>query len=73
VLGFLDAVIEIALGAFIVYMIEDLRRHLPVSPLHMGLIPLFIFIKTAACVHSSHFINEFIPKRRTIKLRKTSG
>jgi hypothetical protein len=72
-LGFLDAIIEIALGAFIIYIIEDLRRHISVSPLHMAVIPLFLFIKTAACVHSSHFINEFIPKRRTIKPRNTSG
>ena len=72
-LGFLAAVIEIALGAFIFYIIDDLRRHMPVSPFYMALIPLFIFIKTTACVHSSHFINEFIPKNRTIKPRKTSG
>jgi len=72
-LGFLDAIIEIALGAFVVYIINDLSRHMPVVPLHMAAIPLFLFTKTAACIHSSHFISEFIPKRRTIKPRKTSG
>lgn len=72
-LGFLDAIIEIVLGAFIFYIVDAIRRHMSVSPLDMAVIPLFIFIKTAACVHSSHFINEFIPKKRTIKPRKTSG
>jgi hypothetical protein len=71
-LGFLNAVIEIALVIFIVYIIGDLRQNVPVSPFYMAVIPFFIFIKTAACIHAGHFINEFIPKMRTIKPLKPS-
>lgn len=72
-LGFLAALIELVLIAFIVNTVNDFRNHLPVSPLHMAIIPLFIYIKIAATVHSSHFINEFIAKSRNIKLSKVSA
>jgi hypothetical protein len=47
-----------------------LRNQIPVSPYHMAMIPLFLYIKIAALVHSSHFINEFIPRKRNIQVRK---
>jgi hypothetical protein len=72
-LGFLDALVELVLLAFIVYMVKDFSRQIPVSPFHWAMIPLFIYIKIAALVHSNHFVTEFIPKSRTIKPRKISG
>ena len=72
-LGFLDALVELVLLALIVYTANDIRRHIPVSPFHLTMIPLFIYIKIATLVHSNHFINEFIPKSRNIKPRKISG
>jgi hypothetical protein len=72
-LGFLDALVELVLLAFIVYTVNDLSRHIAVSPIYMTMIPLFIYIKIAALVHSNHFINEFIPTSRNIKPRKISG
>ena len=72
-LGFLDALLELGLLGFIVYLTYDLRNHIAVSPFHMAMIPLFFYIKIAALVHSNHFINEFIPKDRNIALLKISG
>ncbi|UCD79143.1 MAG: hypothetical protein JSW26_27715 [Desulfobacterales bacterium] len=72
-LGFIDALLEFALLGFIAYLIIDLRNNIPVSPVHMAMIPLFLYIKIATVVHSTHFINEFIPKHRNIRLRKISG
>lgn len=72
-LGFLDALVELGLLCFIGYLIIDLRNHIPVNPLHMVMIPLFLYFKIAAIIHSSHFICEFIPRHRKIKLRKISG
>jgi hypothetical protein len=72
-LGFLDALVELVLLAFIIYTVNDLSRHIPVFPFYLAMIPLLIYIKIAALVHSNHFINEFIPKSRNIKPRKVSG
>jgi hypothetical protein len=72
-LGFLDAMVELGLLWFIGYLIIDLRNHIPVNPLHMATIPLFFYFKIAAVIHSSHFVSEFIPRHRKIKLRKISG
>jgi hypothetical protein len=72
-LGFLDALVELAFLCFFGYLITDLRNHIPVSPLHMAMIPVFLYLKIAAVIHSSHFVSEFIPRRRKIRLRKISG
>jgi hypothetical protein len=63
----------LVLLAFIIYTVNDLSRHIPVNPFYLAMIPLLIYIKIAALVHSNHFINEFIPKSRNIKPRKVSG
>jgi hypothetical protein len=72
-LGFLDALVELSLLCFIGYMFTDLRSHAPVSPLNMAVIPIFFYFKIAAVIHSSHFVDEFIPRHRKINLRKISG
>jgi hypothetical protein len=72
-LGFLDLLMELGLLGFIAYLIIDMSSHLPVNPFYIALIPLFIYVKISAVVHSNHFINEFIPKGRNIKPRKISG
>lgn len=72
-LGFFDALVELVLIVFVVFTIIDISRHIPVRPFHLAMIPLFVYIKVAALVHSNHFINEFIPKRRNIQPRKVSG
>lgn len=72
-LGFLDALIELFLLAFIALIMNDFLSQIPVKAINWAAIPLFCYIKMAAVVHSSHFIDEFIPKRRNIGLRKVSG
>ena len=72
-LGFFDALVELVLLVFVVYTVYDIRHDIPVRPFQWAVIPLFVYIKTAALVHSNHFINEFIPKSRNIKPRKIPG
>ena len=72
-LGFFDALVELVLLASIVYTVSDISRHIPVRTFQLAMIPLYVYIKVAALVHSNHFINEFIPKSRNIKPRKISG
>jgi len=72
-LGFLDALLEIALAALIAYLFVGMRNQMPLEPVHLALIPVFLYIKIGAVIHSSHFINEFIPKDKTVKPRKITG
>lgn len=69
-LGFLNALSEIALLVFISYLINELRRQAPVEPLHLAVIPAFLYLKIAAIVHSGHFIKEYIPRGRKIQTQK---
>ena len=62
-IGFLNAVLESFLMFFLIIVIKDTVNSSPISPLHLFGLPLvFLFTKTAAVVHSTHFIAEFIPK-----------
>jgi hypothetical protein len=70
-LGVLNALSEIALLVFISYLINEFRQRAPVDPLHLTVIPAYLYLKLAAIIHSRHFINEFIPKDRKVEVRKT--
>lgn len=69
-LGILNALSEIALLAFISYLIHELRQRAPIDPLHLTVIPAYLYLKLAAIIHSGHFINEFIPRDRKVEVRK---
>jgi hypothetical protein len=69
-LGFLTALSEIALLVFISYAINDLHLQAPVDPLHLSAIPAYLYLKLAATIHSGHFINDFLPRRKKIEVRK---
>ena len=69
-LGGLNALLEIVLVCLIVYLLNDMRNQMPVEPLHLALIPIFLYIKIVAAIHSNHFIKEFIPRDANIKVRK---
>jgi hypothetical protein len=45
---------------------------MPLEPVHLALIPVFLYIKIGAVIHSSHFINEFIPKDKNVRPRKVT-
>lgn len=72
-LGFLDALLEIVALGFIVYLIGELRNQMPIEPLHLALIPAFLYLKLAAVIHANHFIEEFIPRDKKIQGRKAVG
>ncbi len=72
-IGILDALVELGLLGIIILFIFDFLKQIPVSPSHLVLLPIFLYVKTAAVVHVSHFIAEFIPKDTNIKPVKTSG
>jgi hypothetical protein len=69
-LGVLNALLEVVAIGFIAYLIYELRHQAPVEPLHLGLIPVFFYIKIVAAIHSNHFLKEFLPKDRNIRVRK---
>lgn len=72
-IGMLDALVELALLGLIVLLIFDFLKQIPVSPSHLVLIPIFLYLKTAAIIHTSHLTAEFIPKEKNIKPVKISG
>jgi len=72
-LGFLDALLEIMLVVLIGYLFLGLRGQMPPEPLHLVVIPVFLYLKIVAAIHSSHFIEEFIPKDKNVKPRAATG
>ena len=70
-IGALDAVLEIFLLIYSVFLIRDFYDQVPVNMIYLGVIPLlFLYIKIAAIIHSNHFTAEFIPTQKNIKPRK---
>jgi len=72
-LGFLDALLEIGLVVLIAYPFLRMRDQMPPDPLYLALIPVFLYLKIVAAIHSSHFIKEFIPKDKNVKAQPIAG
>lgn len=72
-LGLLDALLEIVLAVLIAYLFFPMRAQMAPDPLHLGLIPVFLYIKISAAIHASHFIEEFIPTDKNVKPRPATG
>lgn len=75
-IGALDAVLELFLLIYGVFLFRDIYNQVPVDMIYLAVIPvLFLYIKVTAIIHSNHFIAEFIPTQKNIKPRKrrTSG
>jgi hypothetical protein len=72
-LGFLDALLEIGLAVLIAYPFFGMRGQMPSDPVYQALIPVFLYLKIVAVIHSSHFIEEFIPKDKNVKPRPAAG
>ncbi len=67
-IGALDAVLEIFLLIYSVFLIRDFYDQVPVNMIYLVVIPLlFLYIKIAAIIHSNHFTAEFIPTPKNIK------
>lgn len=71
--GCLDALLEIVLAVIIAYLFIGMGHQTSLGSLHLALIPIFLYLKIGAVIHSSHFIEEFIPKDKNIKSRKVAG
>ncbi len=72
-LGFLDALLEIVLAVLIACLFFGMRDQMPPEPLHLALIPVFLYLKIISAIHSSHFIEEFIPTDKNVKPRPATG
>ncbi len=67
-IGCLNALLEIFLIAYSVFLFNDFFSHAPVNMIRLVLVPLiFFYIKISSVIHSIHFIDEFIPQEKTIK------
>jgi len=72
-LGFLDALLEIGLAVLITYLFVGMGDQMLLEPMHLALIPIFLYIKISAVVHSTDFIKEFIPKVKDVKPGPVTG
>ena len=72
-LGSLDALLEIGLVVLIAYLFIGMGDQMSLEPMHLALIPVFLYIKISAVVHSTDFIKEFIPKEKILKPSHVSG
>jgi len=60
--GALDAVLEIFLLIYSVYLIRDFSNQVPVNMIYLAAVPaLYLYVKITAIIHSNHFTAEFIP------------
>ena len=73
ILGSLNALLEIGLAVLIYYLVFGVRGQMPLEPVHLALILIFIYIKVSAGIHSSHFTEEFIPTDKHVKPGKVTG
>ncbi|NNL78493.1 MAG: hypothetical protein HKO68_19355 [Desulfobacterales bacterium] len=72
-IGGLNALLEIILIVYGVFLFNDFFNQVPVNTIHLVLVPLiFFYIKISSVIHSIHFIDEFIPQETKKKPRKTS-
>jgi hypothetical protein len=71
-LGFFNALLEVALIGLIVYLTRELRAQMPLEPIHLAPILVLLYLKIAAAIHSSHFAEEFIPKNKNFKIHKVT-
>lgn len=71
--GALDAVLEIFLLTYSIYLLRDFFNQIPVNRIYLVVIPaLYLYIKITAIIHSSHFIDEFIPTQKEVTPGKKS-
>ena len=64
-LGSLNAVLEIFLLFYSAFLINSSINHVPVNLINLVAAPLiYLYLKMAALVHSTHFIDEFIPQEK---------
>ena len=72
-LGALDAVLEGFLLAFSIVLLIDYYDRILVNKIYLVGIPaIYLYVKITAIIHSSHFIDEYIPTKKNITPGKKS-
>jgi hypothetical protein len=67
-IGLLNAIVEIFLLAYIAVVLEDVANKVEGSMLYLTLLgAVFLFVKIISVIHSTHFIEEFIPRKKEIQ------
>ncbi len=66
-LGALNALLEVFLLVFSIVLLLDYFDRIPVNKLYLVGIPvIYLYVKITAIIHSSHFIDEYIPTQKSI-------
>lgn len=67
-IGLLNAIVEIFLMVYIAVTLEDVLQKLADSKIHLVVLcALLLGIKFISVIHSTHFIEEFIPRKKKIQ------
>ena len=65
--GLLTGLLEIFLLVYLFFLIDDWRRHIDINLVYGALVPaILVFEKTVTTIHAAHFVDEFIPRDKTI-------
>lgn len=67
--GLLVALLEIVLGSQIYLQLIDTPNQISLESVHPALLFVYLFLKFGAVIHSCHFIDEFIPKHKHVKIQ----
>jgi TM2 domain-containing membrane protein YozV len=66
-LGALNALLEVFLLAFSIVLLIDYYDRIPVNKIYLVGIPaIYLYVKITAIIHSNHFIDEYIPTKKSI-------
>jgi hypothetical protein len=67
-IGLLNAIVEIFLLAYIAMILQDVANKVEGSMTYLTVLgAVFLFVKIISVIHSTHFIEEFIPRKREIQ------
>ena len=67
-LGLLNAIVEIFLLLYIATAVEDVLNSIEGSMVYLLVLgSIFAAVKTISVIHSTHFIAEFIPRKKEVQ------
>jgi hypothetical protein len=67
-IGLLNAIVEIFLLAYIAVTLQDVLNKIEGSMKYLAVMgAIYLAVKTISVIHSTHFINEFIPRKKHIQ------
>jgi hypothetical protein len=67
-IGLLNAIVEIFLLAYIVVTLQDVLNKVEGSMIYLTVLSaVFVVLKIISVIHSTHFISEFVPRKKQIQ------